>query len=879
VPILTNRRIEAHRAVIIGTADPARSLLRDIELALALESAGTRGYLLTGEERYAVSHVRARSQRNRALARLLPLARRLSPESYAEATRLARDLAPAEARLDSLYQGLLSGTEYTARLERQQASLQAAFATSTRLRTAIERAAEEHRTQVDAAERTGAAVAVLLVLLGLLAALLVARLARNYRILTQRLEVRLQRQAVLRAVAGELNAATDVTAAARILATRAAAITGASASFVERAETPAPGHYVEVVAATGPGCPPVGTRVAYPGSLTDAIIASGEPAVATDPGAIGQRMAAHVERCCPGCSVLLVPLLSEGRTQGALVLLRAPERGRFTPEDTADARILGDLAAAALGRTALITALSESESRFRQIADHLHEVIWLGAPDLSERYYVNPAYERVWGRSIESFYARPRSPIEAVHPEDRPRVELELKELRNGQYETEYRIIRPDGQIRWIRSRGYPIRNEQGEVVRVAGIMEDITEQKAAEAEREALLAREREAREQVSTILESITDAFYAVDRDWRLTYVNHAAEELSQKPRDQLLGRSLWEEFPEVAESGFADGLRRAMEERRTIAFEARYEPRNIYLHVRAYPSATGLSLFVQNITRRKEAEVERERLLGRERVALTEARYRREELERITESRARLMRGFSHDVKNPLGAADGYLQLLEAGIMGELSDAQKESIAKARRSIGTALGLIQDLLAIARAETGDIEISPAPTDVHAVVVDAADTYRAQAEARGLSLTIETPAEIPPIRSDAGRIRQVLGNLLSNAVKYTDAGRITVRSTVRENGDAPGPGRWVAIDVADTGPGIPESQLATIFSEFGRAGQAGEKHGTGIGLAMAMRIARALDGTITVRSQVGRGSTFTLWLPFRVAEEAHAGLDKAAD
>ena len=123
VPILTNRRIEAHRAVIIGTADPARSLLRDIELALALESAGTRGYLLTGEERYAVSHVRARSQRNRALARLLPLARRLSPESYAEATRLARDLAPAEARLDSLYQGLLSGTEYTARLERDRKSV------------------------------------------------------------------------------------------------------------------------------------------------------------------------------------------------------------------------------------------------------------------------------------------------------------------------------------------------------------------------------------------------------------------------------------------------------------------------------------------------------------------------------------------------------------------------------------------------------------------------------------------------------------------------------------------------------------------------------------------------------------------------------------
>ncbi|HWV56508.1 MAG TPA: GAF domain-containing sensor histidine kinase [Longimicrobiales bacterium] len=237
------------------------------------------------------------------------------------------------------------------------------------------------------------------------------------------------------------------------------------------------------------------------------------------------------------------------------------------------------------------------------------------------------------------------------------------------------------------------------------------------------------------------------------------------------------------------------------------------------------------------------------------------RREALLRVTESRARLVRGFSHDVKNPLGAADGYLQLLAEGVLGETSPAQAEALGNARRSINAAVRLIDDLLAIARAETSDIEVNWVPTDVGEAARQMGREYRAQAEAKGLALEIETPAELPLIESDASRIRQVLGNLLSNAVKYTERGRIVVRAGIAEGG-CPDGGKCVQIEVADTGPGIPPEKQEVIFDEFARADSAG-RPGTGVGLAISRRICEALGGSLTVESEPGAGATFRMTLP----------------
>lgn len=258
-----------------------------------------------------------------------------------------------------------------------------------------------------------------------------------------------------------------------------------------------------------------------------------------------------------------------------------------------------------------------------------------------------------------------------------------------------------------------------------------------------------------------------------------------------------------------------------------------------------------------------LELERAIGEEARLREESEHRREELERITASRSRLMRGFTHDVKNPLGAADGFLQLLEVGVMDGLTDQQKDAVDRARYAIGAALHLIEDLMELARAETGAIAIEWAATDLRVAVRGAAEEYRAQAEANGLTMRTEIPDEFPPITSDMTRVRQILGNLISNAVKYTRRGGVTVRLTARADGSAPGPGRWAAVEVSDTGPGIPEAQMELLFQEFSRLETAAGEKGAGVGLAISKRIAKALGGEITVESVVGMGTTFTLWFP----------------
>lgn len=237
-------------------------------------------------------------------------------------------------------------------------------------------------------------------------------------------------------------------------------------------------------------------------------------------------------------------------------------------------------------------------------------------------------------------------------------------------------------------------------------------------------------------------------------------------------------------------------------------------------------------------------------------------RAELERVMESRARLIRGFTHDVKNPLGAADGFLSLLEDGIIGPVSDKQKASIVRARRSIGTALELIDELVEIARAEAGHLEMERSPVDLRELTREMAEEYRAQAEAKGLRISADVPETIPTINSDPSRIRQVLSNLISNAVKYTPEGQVLVTAATRSDGTAPASGEWVVINVVDTGPGIPDDQLHLLFEEFTRL-RPDSARGTGLGLSIGKRLAEALGGRITVRSELAKGSTFTLWLP----------------
>jgi signal transduction histidine kinase len=244
------------------------------------------------------------------------------------------------------------------------------------------------------------------------------------------------------------------------------------------------------------------------------------------------------------------------------------------------------------------------------------------------------------------------------------------------------------------------------------------------------------------------------------------------------------------------------------------------------------------------------------------LDEAREGRDELERVMKSRQRLMRGFSHDVKNPLGAADGYADLLSAGIYGELSDDQRESLQRMRRSIRRALDLIDDLHELARAETGTVEIRKELVDLAHLVTSSGDEYRGAADAAGLPLTVSAAEDLPLVETDGVRVQQIVGNLISNAIKYTKTGAINLRVRKYPSRVIRSVPAWIDIEVTDTGIGIPLDKQDQIFEEFSRLSTS-DRPGAGLGLAISKRLAEALGGQILVTSEVDRGSTFTLRLP----------------
>lgn len=259
---------------------------------------------------------------------------------------------------------------------------------------------------------------------------------------------------------------------------------------------------------------------------------------------------------------------------------------------------------------------------------------------------------------------------------------------------------------------------------------------------------------------------------------------------------------------------------------------------------------------IVRSKDRERAARMAIGR---AHADAELRRAQLESMTTRWTRLIRGFSHDLKNPLNAAQGHLFMLETGVKGALSPSQVHAVSKCRHNVDTALALTADLVDLARAETAEVDVRRVEVNLCDLVTSVVDDYRAQAVTKGLAILLDVPPAPEKVESNPARVSQILGNLVSNAIKYTSAGTITIG--VRRRTDSAGH-RGVAVDVSDTGPGIPKEHQRRIFHEFERL-ESAKPAGIGIGLAISERLAHTLGGTVTLDSEPGKGSTFTLWLP----------------
>jgi signal transduction histidine kinase len=238
--------------------------------------------------------------------------------------------------------------------------------------------------------------------------------------------------------------------------------------------------------------------------------------------------------------------------------------------------------------------------------------------------------------------------------------------------------------------------------------------------------------------------------------------------------------------------------------------------------------------------------------------ELRDLREEFARTLDAKYRLITGISEELKNRLGNAAEYVQLLETE--KALTEREARYIERSRESLDAAVRLLNELVQLSRAETGRLELHPEPVNPGILLRGIVRDYQLEIGTIGVEFDLEMMTGLPVIVTDIDAVRQVLDNLLSNAVRYTPAGgRIAVHADVRPGRRRSDPSKYVCISITDTGPGIGDQDL--IFEAVYRVERRGGR--PGFRLAISRRIARLLGGELTLESSGEGGSTFTLWLP----------------
>ncbi len=222
--------------------------------------------------------------------------------------------------------------------------------------------------------------------------------------------------------------------------------------------------------------------------------------------------------------------------------------------------------------------------------------------------------ENKWSPEIEALYGLPPGGFEGgyqgwaklLHPDDLPQAEQDVRRaMETGEYFSEFRVIWPDGSVHWLETRAHVFKSDQDKYVRIVGVNMDITERKRVEEER-------RQSEQRTRSVLESITDAFFAVDRDWRFSYVNPQAERLLDRKPGDLLEQVIWDVYPGLVESDFEKAYRRVATERISLSLTSYYSDHNRWYEVHVYPAPDGgISIYLQDVSERKRAEAEVDRL----------------------------------------------------------------------------------------------------------------------------------------------------------------------------------------------------------------------------------------------------------------------------
>lgn len=515
-------------------------------------------------------------------------------------------------------------------------------------------------------------------------------------------------------------------------------------------------------------------------------------------------------------------------------------------------------------------ALRGSQENFSSLLNSVDGIIWEYDMKTKRFTFVSEQASRILGYPIEAWFADPSFWQDHIHGGDRAlalafRARV-AEEKRDDRFE--YRMITAEGQTVWMRDM-VTVMVDRGETVKLRGVMFNITEPKQVQ---EAL----NQERNFVSAIFETAGALVMVLDTEGRIVRFNRACEQISGYLAEEAKGRFFWDlfsnpqeekkakliftrllagQFPINDESYWVakDGTRRAIAWSNTVLLN-KY---GAVIHV----IATGV-----DITKRKEVEQmlkEAVSDLARSNQELDrsshEIKEANQQLRELDEIKSHFISAASHELRTPLTSIKGYVETILEDEVGPLNEKQREFLTYVKTSTDRLHRLLNELLDISKIESGQVQMNKELTDLRSLLREEMMIFKAQAHQKNISIDMDSDAHLREIYCDGDKIRELMDNLINNAIKYTlPGGKVKIEARNHDTG--------VKIDVRDNGIGIHKEDLNRVFEPFQhieKNGMETTEESTGLGLTLVKRIVEAHEGDVTVKSQEGKGSVFSVTLP----------------
>ena len=475
-------------------------------------------------------------------------------------------------------------------------------------------------------------------------------------------------------------------------------------------------------------------------------------------------------------------------------------------------------------------ALRQSEENFRLINENILDVFYMRAPSFGNVIYVSPAYEELWGRTKESLYASPQSFLDGIHPEDREMVTAKVSaaNFQGIPWKIEYRVMRPDGSLRWIQDRGFPIKDDQGNLCLVTGVATDITERKLTNEAFKKL-------------VVKAPIGIFIVQNRQIKIA--NPGLQAITGYREEELIGKDSCSYVAPGYEKFVRENIFCMLNGLSSLPFEFQIITKNgekkwVMESVTPieHEGEPAIVVYMMDISTYKKLEAQLLQAQKMEAVGI-------------------LAGGVAHDFNNILTAIMGNIGL--ALLDEQIGPRVKERLVLSEQACLRAQALSQQLLTFAKGGAPVKKI----VSIAKLLKEAAGLALSGSQSRG---EFSIPGDLWPVEADGGQISQVFDNLLINADQSMPEGGIITVGAENILGDAeanlPNPkGKYVKLSFTDQGVGISTKYIDKIFDPYFSTKQ----KGSGLGLATAYSIIKNHSGLIKVKSHIEVGTTFTLYLP----------------